>query len=77
MPSASEIRAVLLEHLAGGAPVPRGVLLNAVAARSGVPAIQRKLRAQVAHELRALEDEGRLVDGGPLVWLDPPRGAEP
>lgn len=66
------IRITLREILATGQPVPRGVLLREAARRSGVPANDRKLRGQVAEELRRMEAKGVLVDGGPEVWLAGP-----
>lgn len=70
-PEHDEIRAIVLDRLRDGAPVARGALLHEVARRHGIEPRQRRLRAQVAHVLRELEAEGRLVDGGPEVWLDP------
>jgi hypothetical protein len=69
MPDPAEIRATILQMLSGGAPVARAALLHAVALRAGIDPRQRKLRAQVAHEIRALIEERAVVDGGPEVWL--------
>jgi len=63
------IRAILLEHLAAGAPVTRGALLRAVAEQVGVEAAKRQLRARVSGVLREMEREGLIVDGGPEVWI--------
>lgn len=60
---------MILGLLEGGAPVARAALLHEIARRTGVDPRQRKLRALVACEIRDLEDEGRIVDGGPEVWL--------
>ncbi|MDQ7006694.1 MAG: hypothetical protein Q9Q40_05645 [Acidobacteriota bacterium] len=71
-----QIRAIVLECLAGGAPVPRGVLLRAVAGQVGVEAAKRQLRARVAGVLREMEREGLIVDGGPEVWMAPSTAPE-
>lgn len=68
-PDRARVRDLLLDALAGGAPASRSALLRRVADRWGIDPRKRSLRAIVARELRALEDEGRLVDGGPEVWL--------
>lgn len=71
-PAREEIRLILLAALAGGGPISRAALLHAVAARCGVDPCRRSLRALVAGELRRLEDDGELIDGGPEVWLRDP-----
>ncbi len=68
-PDRETIRRLLLEALAGGAPVTRAALLHAAARELDVDPRKRSLRALVSGELRALVDEGRVVDGGPEVWL--------
>lgn len=72
-PDRAGVRRLLLDALDGGAPVARAALLHFVARHAGVDPAQRRLRALVSTELRALEAEGRLVDGGPEVWLVPGR----
>lgn len=67
-----KIRITLREILRTGQPVARGVLLRAVARQSGISPDDRKLRGRVAAELRRMEAEGFLIDGGPEVWLADP-----
>ncbi|MDH3284865.1 MAG: hypothetical protein OEQ13_08990 [Acidobacteriota bacterium] len=64
------IRQLLLQRLAGGRPVARAELLKEVARALRVPPERRELRTKVARALRLLEEEGRLVDAGPEVYLD-------
>ena len=64
-----DVREAVLELLAGGDPVARAVIQNEIARRLEVPPENRQLRMKVSRALRELEEEGRLVDGGPEVWL--------
>jgi hypothetical protein len=71
-PDRETIRRLLLHALSGGVPVSRAALLDAAARELGIEARKRSLRALVSGELRTLVDEGRVVDGGPVVWLGRP-----
>ncbi len=68
-PDRETIRRLLLEALAGGGRVTRASLLHAAARALGLDPRKRSLRALVSGELRVLVDEGRVIDGGPEVWL--------
>lgn len=65
-----DIRAIVLELLADGREMSRAALLRAVAEHRSIDPRQRALRAEVAGELRDMEAEQLLIDGGPVVWLD-------
>ncbi len=64
------IRQLLLERLSSGRPVARAELLRDVARHLGESPGKRKLRMDVSRALRSLEEDGRLVDAGPEVYLN-------
>ncbi len=69
--SQDDIRQLVIALLRDQGEMSRAALLRAVAEDRGLLARKRSLRSEVASELRAMESEGLLIDGGPLVWLDP------
>jgi len=69
MTTPGQIRAMLMQLLRQGAPVSRGQLLRHVARSVDLPPKKRALRGQVSGEIRKMQAEGLLVDGGPEVWL--------
>ncbi len=69
--SRDDIRQFVIALLREHGEMSRAALLRAVAEDRGLLARKRALRSEVSTELRAMETEGLLIDGGPMVWLDP------
>ncbi len=69
--SRDDIRQFVIALLREHGEMSRAALLRAVAEDRGLLARKRSLRSEVSTELRAMESEGLLIDGGPMVWLDP------
>jgi hypothetical protein len=67
--SQPEIRQIVIELLTQHGAMSRAALLQAVAEHRAVAARKRSLRMEVSGELRRMETEGILIDGGPVVWL--------
>jgi hypothetical protein len=66
----STIRQIVIELLREHGEMSRAALLRAVAEHRQLEPRKRALRSEVSTELRELEREGVLIDGGPLVWLN-------
>lgn len=75
--SRDDIRQFVIALLREHGEMSRAALLRAVAEDRGLLARKRSLRSEVSTELRAMEAEGLLIDGGPMVWLDPEKVPPP
>ncbi|GEM_PF-4198157 len=63
------IRGALLDVLEDGRPLSRSELVRRASRMLDMPPDKRSTRTLLFRQMRRLEEEGLVTDGGPSVWL--------